>query len=468
MPPIRSSAVITLVLSAVALPAAADPGDALGPLISHAESFIHRAESGGVALDPRHFFSLPEHLRLTVVPQLAAFCDLQGFNPTDARYLDVVDRANFLVGLGANARAFDASDGMLAFALMRAWEITGNATYRDAGQRIVADYLGAPVQDDVNRALMAGMALAEYSKLSGDPVALTRLGEILLLTARSQHADGSFDHVCSGARDVHYTAWIAMELNLIGRLVDGTDAPRILGRAQSFLQQRVGVDGAIAYSDTLASGAVIDYYSQPACPSDYDTRGWVNELAYHALHFDRAHDYRYNVMIRRLALLETQGAWPDKWGFLPPAIDPSYIWSISSRSVVRTSLVLWVLAAIQSQRATRGQVVYTNVSTPSHVAAAQAPVTASGLTLAPNPARNNASITLRLEQPAAVRVRVLDASGRRVRELFADALPAGARVVRWDGRDEHGARAPSGVYFVRLEWEGGARAARLIWIDGGR
>src|SRR5437867_13395034 len=99
----RLGALLGLLLVAVASPATADQSDPLSPLISHAESFLHREESGGVTLDPRHFFSLPEHLRLTVVPQLAAFCDLYRAVPTDSRYLDVVERANFLLWLGPQA-----------------------------------------------------------------------------------------------------------------------------------------------------------------------------------------------------------------------------------------------------------------------------------------------------------------------------------------------------------------------------
>jgi hypothetical protein len=44
---------------------------------------------------------------------------------------------------------------------------------------------------------------------------------------------------------------------------------------------------------------------------------------------------------------------------------------------------------------------------------------------------------------SGVSIRVLDASGRRVRTLTAD----GAGTVLWDGTDDRGARLPGGVYF---------------------
>jgi len=475
----RCCAATALVLSAVAIPATADQSDPLSPLISHAEAFLHREESGGVTLDSRHFLSFPEHLRLTVVPQLLAFCELHRVTPTESRYLDLVERADFLVRMGANARSGDAADGMLAYALLKAYEITGNVAYRDAAQPIVNGFLLAPVTGDVNRILMAGLGLAQYHRMTTDPVAATRLSEILLLVARSQHADGSFDHVCDGARDVHYTAWTSMELDLISRVYDDPATARIIDRAQAFLQQRVAGDGTISYQDPLPSGVTAYYYSKPACTSDYDTRGWINELGYHALLFDRVRDYRYNVMMVRLAGLELQGAWPDKWGFLPSNADPSYIWSVAPRSVVRTSLVLWSLASIQVRRASRGQVTY---SAPASVPAPAPEIATNGassaaeasaslgapLTLAPNPARENAWVALRLAHPSEVRLAVIDASGRRVRDLLRGSLPAGSRMVRWDGRDDAGARAPAGVYFVRLEYDGRVSAKRLVWIEPGR
>ena len=42
-------------------------------------------------------------------------------------------------------------------------------------------------------------------------------------------------------------------------------------------------------------------------------------------------------------------------------------------------------------------------------------------------------------------------SGARVRTLLDDVRPAGTNLVRWDGRDDGGNRAASGVYFVRME-----------------
>jgi hypothetical protein len=55
-----------------------------------------------------------------------------------------------------------------------------------------------------------------------------------------------------------------------------------------------------------------------------------------------------------------------------------------------------------------------------------------------------------LARRGRVRVEVFDAAGRRVRVLFDGDLPGGAREFEWDGRDERGREAASGVYRARL------------------
>jgi subtilisin family serine protease len=98
-----------------------------------------------------------------------------------------------------------------------------------------------------------------------------------------------------------------------------------------------------------------------------------------------------------------------------------------------------------------------------------APVATAGLALAvhPNPARPGVGATLTLAAPGAGRVAVdvLDLSGRRLARVF-EGEAAGARVVRWDGRDDRGAVARAGVYWVRVAGaQGATRSARLVLLN---
>jgi FlgD Ig-like domain len=70
---------------------------------------------------------------------------------------------------------------------------------------------------------------------------------------------------------------------------------------------------------------------------------------------------------------------------------------------------------------------------------------------APNPF--NPETTIRYDVPAGgarVSIVVYDIAGRRVRTLLDSNAPAGGHSVVWDGRDEHGQGAASGVYFCRM------------------
>ena len=77
-------------------------------------------------------------------------------------------------------------------------------------------------------------------------------------------------------------------------------------------------------------------------------------------------------------------------------------------------------------------------------------------------------VTIRYTVPgggAHIRIAVYDAAGRMVRRLLDGRRRPGPAEVRWDGRDARGARAPSGVYFFRLELpDGGALVRRAVLL----
>lgn len=81
----------------------------------------------------------------------------------------------------------------------------------------------------------------------------------------------------------------------------------------------------------------------------------------------------------------------------------------------------------------------------------------------PNPALQFSRIHFDLAAPTAVRLSVLDVSGREVALLAQGDRPAGRHEVTWDGRTTDG-RAPAGIYFVALNAAGQRAVQRLIWL----
>ncbi len=83
----------------------------------------------------------------------------------------------------------------------------------------------------------------------------------------------------------------------------------------------------------------------------------------------------------------------------------------------------------------------------------------------PNPF--NADSILRFQLPGAGRVQLMvyNALGQRVRHLLAgEPLSAGIHQVRWDGRNDAGDAAASGVYYARLEALGERRMRSLVLL----
>ncbi len=79
----------------------------------------------------------------------------------------------------------------------------------------------------------------------------------------------------------------------------------------------------------------------------------------------------------------------------------------------------------------------------------------------PNPVRDAARLAFTLPVAGAVRVDVLDVTGRRVATPVDGGYAAGAHVLRWDARDDAGHALAPGVYLVRLSAAGRALTRRV-------
>jgi hypothetical protein len=68
----------------------------------------------------------------------------------------------------------------------------------------------------------------------------------------------------------------------------------------------------------------------------------------------------------------------------------------------------------------------------------------------PNPFNAGTVISFSLPERGKVNVSVYNVLGQTVRVLANEDMEAGIRSVNWDGRDDNGAPAASGVYFYRI------------------
>ncbi|HKO22224.1 MAG TPA: S8 family serine peptidase [Candidatus Eisenbacteria bacterium] len=82
---------------------------------------------------------------------------------------------------------------------------------------------------------------------------------------------------------------------------------------------------------------------------------------------------------------------------------------------------------------------------------AGAPGTLEARLLSGNPARGGAALSFTIRTEGRVRARVFNAKGELVRTMLDAVRSAGVHTVAWDGRDERGQAAPSGIYFLRID-----------------
>jgi len=83
----------------------------------------------------------------------------------------------------------------------------------------------------------------------------------------------------------------------------------------------------------------------------------------------------------------------------------------------------------------------------------------------PNPSGGRVAFHFSLAAAALTRIDVLDVTGRRVWGTPPNWAEAGAHDLSWDGRDERGRAALSGLYFVRLSSGGRSLAVRFVHLN---
>lgn len=107
-----------------------------------------------------------------------------------------------------------------------------------------------------------------------------------------------------------------------------------------------------------------------------------------------------------------------------------------------------------------GQVVMLRYGNAAAVPPSSPPGALALLPSSPNPFRSSTALHFSLPKAGEVGVRIYDPNGRLVRRIDR-TLPAGTNDVLWDGRDDAGRPAPTGVLFYEVR-AGGLRETRRL------
>ena len=448
--------------------------DPLAPMVRRIDAYLQAFQVDGVTMDWRYAVSPSEEIRQSVVCQLLAYVELSRLDPRTRLRIEIVRHADFLLGRLDEVRSFTPFDGMLAYSLLGAYEITHEQRFLDVGALMMNDLLAIPTSQCVlNGGLMVAMATAAYGRLTDDERALQKTHDIVAQLVPYQNADGSFPHWCPGSRDIHYTAWMAMELVHIGRMIEDPHIEPFLATMSTFLEARIAPDGHAIYEEPCPGvpGCMNYYYSRATgCGYDLDSRGWTVEPAYCGLLFDLKGSPKYQPVMTFLDSLEEGGTFADLYGYWPPPSDPEYPWTIADTSVVNMSVVLWVLSTTVAGRAARGvpvDLVLDDLIDTTVVLPPPPPVVyeTTPLAVQPNPAPGGCILRFSLAAPRQGSLTVFDASGRKVRTLESGGFARGAQAFHWDGRDDEGRPLPNGVYFAHLRLDQGVETRRIALLQ---
>ena len=81
---------------------------------------------------------------------------------------------------------------------------------------------------------------------------------------------------------------------------------------------------------------------------------------------------------------------------------------------------------------------------------------------APNPFKPETNISYTLRDSGPVSIRIYSVNGQLVRTLREDTATPGAYEVRWNGKDDGGRIAPSGIYFVSVKQGSESSQTRIV------
>ncbi|MFH1278479.1 MAG: FG-GAP-like repeat-containing protein [Candidatus Eisenbacteria bacterium] len=96
--------------------------------------------------------------------------------------------------------------------------------------------------------------------------------------------------------------------------------------------------------------------------------------------------------------------------------------------------------------------------------ASPAPALSALAPAAPNPFNPSTTLRVRLDEAGPARLSILDGRGRAVRTLVDRPMDAGEHRVIWDGKDDGGRPAASGVYFARLVSPAAMDTEKLVLV----
>ncbi|HEX7878511.1 MAG TPA: FlgD immunoglobulin-like domain containing protein [Candidatus Eisenbacteria bacterium] len=215
-------------------------------------------------------------------------------------------------------------------------------------------------------------------------------------------------------------------------------------------------DGGIVYFDDYASSHSIQFKTGPVTLNSFqissqrfvcgDGVGAANIAANDYLL--RLYDAAGNVVHEEFRIIAAGGAWETLTFNIA---NVSTIWIASTRNATGEFGSGWwpVLDNV-------------TVNAPVQSGVDDPPVSSLTTRVFPNPSPGPFVFEVPTATPGFVTLSIVDAAGRRIREVHAGTLDVGTHRFGWDGRDDAGIATPSGVYYLRCATSDVVQSERLV------
>ncbi len=82
----------------------------------------------------------------------------------------------------------------------------------------------------------------------------------------------------------------------------------------------------------------------------------------------------------------------------------------------------------------------------------------------PNPFNPSTAINFTVDTPQTIKLQIVDLRGRLVRTIVNKSYPAGRFSVLWNGLNDNGLRAASGMYVYRLAGEKQIQTRKMLLV----
>jgi len=83
----------------------------------------------------------------------------------------------------------------------------------------------------------------------------------------------------------------------------------------------------------------------------------------------------------------------------------------------------------------------------------------------PNPFNPETTISFSVAQTSSlVNVEIFNIKGQKVKQLVNEILPAGRHIAVWNGKDDNGKQAASGIYFYQMKSGDYQKSSKMLLL----